>query len=103
MSINSIGGNSTPTDQRSGATQGVERNEPRADGKQQPTAAGESNDTVQISSQAVDLQALEKQINDLPDVDSTRVSELRDQIANGEFEIDGARVADKILSFESQL
>lgn len=102
MSINSIGGNTTPTDPRSsGAQSSGEKTGGAADGRQ--SASGNSTDTVNISASATDLQAMEARLAELPEVDSARVSELRNQIANGEYNIDSQRVADRILAFESDL
>lgn len=57
-------------------------------------------DAVSISTQAADLQALEARIRDLPDVDSGRVTELRDKISSGQYNVDSGRLADRILAFE---
>jgi negative regulator of flagellin synthesis FlgM len=55
---------------------------------------------VSISTQAADLQALETRIRELPEVNATRVTELRDKINSGQYNVDSARLADKILAFE---
>jgi len=39
----------------------------------------------------------------LPEVNSARVTELRDKINAGEYQIDSRRLADKILAFEKNL
>lgn len=57
-------------------------------------------DAVSISTQAVDLQALEARIRDLPDVDTGRITELREKISLGQYNVDSSRLADRILSFE---
>lgn len=102
MSINSIGGNTTPTDPRSGGTQSTGDRTGSAAGDRQ-SATGNSTDTVNISASAADLQAMEARLAELPEVDSGRVEALRTQIANGEYNIDSQRVADRILAFESDL
>lgn len=100
MSINSIGGNTTPTDPRNG-TQGVGGKSGSSVG-QQP-AKGGSGETVNISASAIDLQSLEARLGELPEVDRARVTDLRNQIANGEYKIDSQSLADRILAFESDL
>lgn len=106
MSINTIGGNPTTPDQaRTGRqdTQETDSNSNAAGrgvGNQDNTNLGES---VQISSSAIDLQALEARIGELPEVDRGRVTELRNQIANGEYQIDGQQLAARMIDFESQL
>ena len=58
---------------------------------------------MHISSQAVDLRGLEAHISQLPDVDTSRVTELRNQIANGQYQINFSQVAEKILGLEADL
>ena len=102
MTVNNIGVGSTqtPTDNRSNGTTGSSATSVNPATSQQ---SGGGSDTVQISSQAVDLQALESHINQLPDVDSTRVTEIRTLLANDQFEINSAQLAEKILGFEAEL
>lgn len=102
MSINSIGGNTTPTDPRSSGAQSTSGKTDNTAGNRQ-SATGSGADTVNISASAADLQAMEARLAELPEVDSGRVEELRNQIANGEYNIDSQRVADRILAFESDL
>lgn len=70
---------------------------------QQSGASQARVDEVSISTQAGDLQALEARIRQLPEVNAARVVELRDQIKAGEYTVDSAQVADKILAFEQKL
>lgn len=74
----------------------------RASNSQQSGTPQTNVDAVSISTQAVDLQALEASIRQLPEVNSARVIELRDQIAAGQYNVDSQRVADKILAFEQK-
>ena len=88
MTVSTIGSNATqtPTEQRTSGTGSVT-----------------SNDTVHISSQAIDLRGLEAHISQLPDADKSRVTELRNQIANGQYQINFDKVAEKILGLEAEL
>lgn len=104
MSINTIGGNPAASEQARG-NQGPQA---PGEGRQQSAErhdnqSASASDSVQISSSAVDLQALEARIGKLPEVDSARVSELREQIARGEYQIDGQQVAARLIDFESVL
>tara|TARA_R110002072_G_scaffold278758_1_gene440606 strand:- start:3945 stop:4274 length:330 start_codon:yes stop_codon:yes gene_type:complete len=109
MSIPTIGNSASATDGRSTVKQSG--NQPAAGagtGNQKADsrggAAGTSGaDAVSISNRATDLQALESSIRDLPEVNSARVTELRDKINAGEYQIDSRRLADKILAFEKNL
>jgi len=104
MTVSTIGNNATqtPTEQRSsgiGSVSPVSISNTEA----QKSAQSAGNDTVHISSQAVDLRGLEAHISQLPDVDTSRVTELRNQIANGQYQINFSQVAEKILGLEADL
>jgi negative regulator of flagellin synthesis FlgM len=104
MTISIVGSNATQstTDKRSNGTDAAA---PTAIGSgiaQQPTPPV-SADTVHISTQAVDLRGLEAHISQLPDVDKVRITELRNQIANGQYQINDQSVAERILKFETEL
>jgi negative regulator of flagellin synthesis FlgM len=62
-----------------------------------------TRDTVALSTEAVDINALESRIKQLPDIDTARVVELHNRIMAGEYEIDSERLAGKILDLESTL
>jgi len=104
MTVSTIGSNATQTatDKRSNGASGVT---PVSIGSvaTQKSARPASSDTVHISSQAIDLRGLEAQIQQLPDVDKVRVTELRNQIANGQYQFNYDRIAERILGFESEL
>lgn len=104
MTVSTIGNNApqTPTEQRSSGIGSVSPVSTSSVGSRQ-SAPSASNDTVRISSQAADLKGLEAHISQLPDVDTSRVTELRNQIANGQYQINYNQVADKILGFEADL
>jgi len=57
-------------------------------------------DVVSITDTATKLRQIEDQLRAVPIVNDQRVSELRDTLNNGNFEINPERVADKIISFE---
>ena len=109
MSISSIGNSTSPTDSRSPVKQ--QGNQPATGsdaGSSKTDAQGGTGalapvDAVSISSRASDLQALETRIKALPDTDAARVSEIKDKISTGSYQIDSQRVADKILAFEKEL
>jgi|TARA_R110000796_G_scaffold186168_1_gene303027 negative regulator of flagellin synthesis FlgM len=64
---------------------------------EKPTAAEAG---VKLSSQAQQLQAIEERLRDLPEVDSERVSRIRQAISDGSYQTDSARIADKLLALE---
>ena len=66
------------------------------------TSAGAA-DTFSLTSKASQLQQLETQIANLPVVDTQRVEDVQHAIATNTLQVEPARVADKLLSFESGL
>lgn len=70
------------------------------DSRSPQTATPTSDTAVNLSSQAQQLQAIEDRLKQMPEVDSQRVAELRDAIANGSYQIDSGRIADKLLASE---
>lgn len=58
-------------------------------------------DKVAVSGKAQVYQALLKKVKELPDVREERVQTLSSQIDRGEFQVDGQKVAEKLLSPKS--
>ncbi len=65
-----------------------------------PTAAKVASDSVNLSSQAQALKALEGKLQKLPDVNEKRVAEIKAALASGEYSVDDLVVADKMLGFD---
>lgn len=53
---------------------------------------------VSLSSAARDIQQAEKAIEKLPDVREEKVRELQDQIETGKYDVNGEKIAEKMLS-----
>ncbi|MGI3130078.1 flagellar biosynthesis anti-sigma factor FlgM [Halopseudomonas pachastrellae] len=66
----------------------------------QPAEQGDAPSSVNLSAQAQQLQAIEEKLRELPEVDSERVSQLRQAIADGSYKPDSGRIADKLLNLE---
>ncbi len=71
------------------------------------TAAGPANaprtssdETVNLTSSAKLLEQLEKTLESLPVVNSERVAEIKTAIANGDYEIDSAAIADAMVRLD---
>lgn len=60
-------------------------------------------DTFQLSNTAKALRKADERIANSPDVDAEKVASLKAAIADGSYEINFQNVADKMLSFESQI
>ena len=84
-----------------GAEVSVARQEPTA--PQDETGPPSTSDTVSITDAAARLQSLENTLAELPVVDTQRVEAVKQAISSGSFEVDSARIADKLLNFEQAL
>ncbi|MGH1486198.1 MAG: flagellar biosynthesis anti-sigma factor FlgM [Cellvibrionaceae bacterium] len=60
-----------------------------------------SQDSVVLSNEAQSLKQLEAKIIDSTDVDTAKVNEIRQAIADGSYSIDADSIAQKILDFDS--
>lgn len=72
----------------------------RANEAAQSTSSG---DTVELTSKAKLLERLEKSLASIPDVDASRVAEVRKQIENGEYQIDAEKIAESMLRLDREL
>lgn len=66
-----------------------------------PSVSG-SGETVHLSSEAQQLQKISDSLRDQPVVNSSRVAELKQAVADGSYQVDSNRVANKLLNFEAQ-
>ena len=62
-----------------------------------------STDSVQLSPLSTHLQAIEKGFADTPVVDTAKVDEIKQAIANGYFKVDAGKVADRLLQTVHEL
>ena len=65
------------------------------------TGSAVSSDRVSVTNEATRLRAIEEQLMAVPDVNAGKVAEIRQAIANGTFEVNPLRTAEKLLAFES--
>lgn len=49
------------------------------------------------------LKELESRLTDKLPIDTQRINEMKNAIANGEYEVDAERIANKMIDFESSL
>jgi len=70
---------------------------------QQESGKSSTADTVSLSDNAVQLGKLENSVVSTPVVDTQRVEQVKQAIKDGSYEVDPARVADKLMQFESIL
>lgn len=67
---------------------------------QPATTARAAADSVNLSSNAHALKALEEKIQKLPEVNEKRVAEIKAALASGQYQVDDLVVADKLLGFD---
>lgn len=58
-------------------------------------------DRVSVTSEAARLQEIEEQLMAVPEVNSAKVAEIKAAIANGTFDFNPQRIAEKLIAFES--
>ncbi|CEA06235.1 flagellar biosynthesis anti-sigma factor protein FlgM [Pseudomonas saudimassiliensis] len=64
------------------------------------SAPATTHGEVKLSSQAQQLQAIEERLRELPEVDNARVAQIKQAIADGSYQIDSTRIADKLIALE---
>jgi len=103
MQISGNSGRPPPEAAEAGKSQAAtaNTNQSRAPATGKGNASGA--DQVKLSNQANQLQALEAEIANLPPIDVNRVEEVQRTLAASAYEIQPARVADRLLSFEAGL
>ena len=70
---------------------------------QQESGKSSTADTVSLSDNAVQLGKLENTAISTPVVDAQRVEQVKQAIKDGSYEVDPAKIADKLMQFESIL
>jgi negative regulator of flagellin synthesis FlgM len=83
------------------AQRGLNSTAQGAERKTTATPVPQSTDRVSVTSEASRLQEIEEQLMAAPEVNSARVAELKLAIANGTFEINPQRIAEKLVAFET--
>lgn len=68
-----------------------------------PTAPEQGGDTVTLTRTAGEVQKLESQLAQLPEIDHARVASIKAAIDNGSYEVNPDKIADKLLNMEQTL
>ncbi len=99
-SIDGVGnGPLNPAQQQVQASEVKERERP-ADTRNESAAP---SDRLTLTPQARQLKGLEARVAQMPVVDAEKVQRLRDDIAQGRYQVNPERVAEKMLQFEQQV
>ncbi len=97
--------NNIKTTQQSGlnSTKVGENGSRDGDKSQSVQAVTAKTDTVSLTSEATQLQSIQKTLEDTPIVNSERVEALRAAIADGSYTVDATELAENIIDFETRL
>ena len=87
----------------SGDKSRVKGEQPQASSASEQKGKTAQTDTVSLTSTGVHLAEIERTLANVPIVDTKRVEEVKQAITDGRYQVDSARVADKMLSFENAL
>ncbi|HDX8452416.1 flagellar biosynthesis anti-sigma factor FlgM [Aeromonas hydrophila] len=101
MAINNINNLANNRLQNTGSSQGA--NTKPATSSPDNRAATVKTDSVFLTSEAQQLQQMQKNLNSASTGNESRVESLKKAVANGEYQVNSEAVAKKMFSFESNL
>ena len=101
MAINNINNLANSRLQNNGTSQGVAAKS--ATSAESNRAATVKTDSVSLTSEAQQLQQMQKNLNSASTGNESRVESLKKAVANGEYQVNSEAVAKKMFSFESTL
>ncbi|WP_305805165.1 flagellar biosynthesis anti-sigma factor FlgM [Stenotrophomonas sp. YIM B06876] len=73
---------------------------PVGEARTQPVQAA---DSVRLTGEATNLQALQRQLSAAPAIDSARVDAVRESLQNGSYRINPQAIAARMLDLDQQL
>ena len=77
---------------------------PRQPNRQQETGkSAQQSGGVKASNTTARLKELESRLTDKLPIDTQRINEMKNAIANGEYQVDAERIANKMIDFETLL
>lgn len=71
--------------------------------KKKLTSQDQGSDKAQPNSVISRLKELETRLADDLPIDTQRINDMKNAIANGEYQVDAESIADKMIDFESSL
>jgi len=75
----------------------------KADQAESPPADRPAGERVELTESAQRLRKLEARLAARQEVDEQRVAEVRERIAEGRFDLDPGRIADKLIKMDKDL
>ena len=103
MAINNINGSPFPNGHDITPRERVKSTTPDISHPGPHSARAQGTDEVLITGDSLRLREIEATLTEESSVDQTRVETLRKAIANGQYQVDAARIATKLLDFENAL
>ncbi len=88
------------TADKSGSTQSAQQQAPEQTKSQAQGARGEN---VNLSNQAKNLKQLEQKLGDYPEMDDSRIEQIRAALADGSYKIDAEKLAQKMLEMDESI
>ncbi|MFT4246789.1 MAG: flagellar biosynthesis anti-sigma factor FlgM [Pseudomonas sp.] len=68
-----------------------------------PVAPASSSDSLSLTGEATNLQALQRNLSQASAIDNSRVQAVRDSLQSGNYKVDADTVANRLLSLDQQL
>jgi len=68
-----------------------------------PTRPVEATDSLRLTGEATNLQALERELSTAPAIDTQRVAAVRESLQNGSYKINPDAIASRMLELDQQL
>ena len=96
--IDGISGQKPPVPNPSQQNARTERSE-----SERARTSGQTADQLSLTSSAQLLKELSEAVAASPEVDQSRIDAIRQAIADGSYDIDAGRIADRLLNLDDQL
>ncbi|AWH53465.1 flagellar biosynthesis anti-sigma factor FlgM [Stenotrophomonas sp. ESTM1D_MKCIP4_1] len=68
-----------------------------------PARPVEAADSLRLTGEATNLQALQRELSTAPAIDAQRVAAVRESLQNGSYKIDPDAIASRMLELDQQL
>ena len=105
MSIDKVnsGGQKLPLDNQKLSQQQAQNNATAQAGAQKTASSNVRQDSVSLTPQAQQLKSLQQKAGNASGVDQNKVNDIKKAIAEGKYEVNVQRLAEKMAAFESDL
>lgn len=67
------------------------------------TGSVSSEDTVSLSQGSQQVSSLQQQLKSSPQIDQAKVDSIKQEIANGNYPLDAAKIAENLINLEQSL